>query len=202
MLRIGLTGGIASGKSAVAARLAELGAAVIDADVLAREVVAPGTSGFDEVVEAFGSGVIDRDGGLDRVALGRTVFADASARRRLEAIIHPRVRAAARALEEAAAAADPDVIVVHVVPLLVETGQSTAYDCLVVVDVDPAVQLARLVALRGLDEVGALQRIHAQATRAERLAVADEVIDNSGSLADLDRQVDELWRRLRNDHVH
>ena len=157
MLRVGLTGGIASGKSAVASRLAELGAVVIDADLLAREVVAPGTPGHAAVLEAFGPSVQAADGALDRAALGRVVFADEPARRRLEAIIHPLVRAAARELEAAAVAADPDAVVVHVIPLLVETGQTGAYDCLVVVDVDPAVQLDRLVRLRGMDPAEAAQ---------------------------------------------
>ena len=196
VVSIGLTGGIASGKSAVARRFAELGAKIIDADVLARDVVAPGTDGLAHVIAAFGSTVLGPDGSLNRPALGRLVFADDQARRRLESIIHPLVRAAAREQEAAAVAADPDAVVVHVVPLLVETGQAASYDRVVVVDVDPAVQLDRLVRLRGMDAVEAAQRIAAQATREERLAAADGVIDNSGSVDQLRAQVDEFWQRL------
>lgn len=196
MLRVGLTGGIASGKTAVADRLAALGAVVIDADLLAREVVAVGTPGLAEVVAAFGPGVLAPDDSLDRPAMGRLVFADAPARRRLESIIHPLVRAAARRLESEAVSDDPEAVVVHVIPLLVETGQSGSYDVVVVVDVDPRVQAERLVALRGMDPVQAQQRIDSQASRADRLAAADEVIDNTGTLTDLNDQVDRLWQRL------
>ena len=197
MLKVGLTGGIASGKTVVAQRLAALGADVIDADLLAREAVAPGTSGLAEVVATFGPAVLLTDGSLDRAALGRLVFADHAARRRLESIIHPRVRAAARQLEAEATTARPDAVVVHVIPLLVETGQADAFDRVVVVDVDAVTQLERLVAVRGMDPAEARQRIAAQASRSERLAVADEVIDNSGSPAELERQVDALWRSFR-----
>ena len=197
MLRVGLTGGIASGKTAVAERLAALGAVVVDADLLAREVVAVGTPGLAEVVVAFGPQVLATDGSLDRPAMGRLVFADAPARRRLEAIIHPRVRASARRLEDAAVGTDPDAVVVHVIPLLVETGQVDAYDSVVVVDVDPVAQIERLVTQRGMDPIEAQQRIDAQASRVDRLTVADDVIHNAGTLADLDDEVDALWRRLR-----
>lgn len=195
MLLVGLTGGIASGKSAVADLLAAHGAVIVDADVLAREVVAPGTPGLAEVVERFGPSVLapsddDRPAELDRAALGAIVFADPDARRDLEAIVHPRVRA--RAAEMTAAAPD-DAVVVQVIPLLVETGQSAAFDVVVVVDVDPAVQLARLMARNGLTEAEAQARIDAQATREQRLAVADEVLDNSGTPEQLTRAVDELW---------
>jgi len=196
VIRVGLTGGIGSGKSAVAERLAALGAVVVDADVLARDVVAAGTPGLAEVVAEFGRRVLAPDGSLDRAALGRLVFADEAARRRLEAIIHPRVRAAARDLETDAATADPDAVVVHVIPLLVETGQADAFDRVVVVDVDPVIQLRRLVELRGMDEVEARQRIAAQASRFDRLAAADEIVDNSGSLVARHEQVDTLWHRL------
>lgn len=197
MLRVGLTGGIASGKSAVAALLAGKGAVVIDADLLARDVVADGTPGLAAITSEFGSGVLAPDGSLDRAAMARVVFADPAARRGLEAIVHPLVRAAAAVLETAAAAADPDAVVVHVIPLLVETGQGRSFDVVVVVDVDPQVQRERLMAQRGMTRTEADQRIAAQATRADRLAIADEVVDNSGSLAELDRSVDDLWGRLR-----
>ncbi|MFF0268720.1 dephospho-CoA kinase [Kribbella sp. NPDC004536] len=190
MLRVGLTGGIGSGKSAVSARLAARGAVVIDSDVLAREVVARGTDGLAEVVAAFGPGVLTADGDLDRPALGKIVFGDEPARRRLEAIIHPRVRARAAEIE---AAADADAIVVHDIPLLVETGQADKFDLVLVVDVPVGTQVERLTAQRGMAAAEARQRIASQASRADRLAVADVVVDNSGSLADLDRRLDEVW---------
>lgn len=198
MLIVGLTGGIASGKTAVADRLAAHGAVIVDADLLAREVVESGTPGLAAVAERFGPGVLTaRDGGaaeLDRAALGSIVFADAAARRDLEAIIHPRVRA--RAAELTRAAPD-DAVVVQVIPLLVETGQSGAFDRVLVVDVDPAVQLRRLMARNDLSREQAQARIDAQATREQRLAAADEVIDNTGTPAQLDAAVDALWSRLR-----
>jgi dephospho-CoA kinase len=147
-------------------------------------------------VAAFGPQVLASDGSLDRSAMARLVFADEPSRRRLEAIIHPRVRAAARALEAAAAKVDPNAVVVHVIPLLVETGQADSYDVVVVVDVDLETQVDRLVVSRGMDRVEARGRIDAQASRAARLAVADEVIDNTGSVTALERQVDRLWGRL------
>lgn len=193
MIRIGLTGGIGSGKSAVADLLAERGAVIIDADLLAREAVAPGSEGLARVVEEFGPDVLNPDGSLDRARLGGIVFADAAARARLNAIVHPRVRELARLAE---AAAEPDAVVVHVIPLLVETGQSAGFDLVVVVDVDPAVQLHRVMRRDGLDEAAAAARIAAQASREQRLAAADLVIDNSGSVAELAGRVDALWRRL------
>jgi dephospho-CoA kinase len=191
--RVGLTGGIGSGKSAVTALLRERGAVVVDADVLAREVVEPGTPGFAAVVERFGDGVLDGDGRLDRPALGAVVFADEQARRDLEAIIHPRVRARAAELE---AAAGPDAVVVHDVPLLVETGQAELYDLVVVVDVPVETQIERLASNRGMSRAEAESRIAAQATREQRRGAADVVIDNSGTLADLADAVDALWQRL------
>jgi dephospho-CoA kinase len=199
VLRVGLTGGIGSGKSAVSSRLAARGAVVIDSDVLAREVVAKGTGGLAEVVEAFGDGVLAADGDLDRPALGRIVFGDESARRRLEAIIHPRVRARAAEIE---AEAPAGAIVVHDIPLLVETGQTDRFDVLLVVDVPVDVQLARLTAQRGMSEAEAKQRIASQASREDRLAVADLVVDNSGTLEELDRRVDEVWTTLRDRAGH
>jgi dephospho-CoA kinase len=195
--RVGLTGGIASGKTTVADLLAARGALLVDSDVLAREVVEPGTPGLAAVVERFGEGVLSPDGRLDRPALGRLVFGgdgSTTARRDLEAVVHPAVRARAAELE---ASAGPDRVVVHVIPLLVETGQAGSFDLVVVVDVDPAVQRVRLLARDGLDAAAVDARIAAQASREERLAAADVVVDNSGSREDLVRHVDDLWRRIR-----
>lgn len=187
-----MTGGIGSGKSAVSARLRERGAVVIDSDLLAREVVARGTDGLAEVVEAFGA-VLTAEGELDRPAVGRIVFGDEVARRKLEAIIHPRVRARAAEIEAEVPAGS---VVVHDIPLLVETGQGDKFDLVLVVDVPPEVQLERLSRDRGMTDEEAKARIASQATREQRLAVADLVVDNSGSLADLDRRIDELWPGL------
>ena len=199
MLRVGLSGGIGAGKSAVSSRLAERGAVVIDSDVLAREVVARGTDGLDEVVAAFGSGVLTADGELDRPALGKIVFGDEAARRRLEAIIHPRVRARAAQIEAGAAA---DAIVVHDIPLLVETGQAGGFDVVLVVDVPVEVQVERLTAQRGMAAEEAQRRIASQASREDRLAVADVVVDNAGTLADLERRLDEVWATLERRSGH
>ena len=194
MLRVGLTGGIGSGKSEVSRRLAAHGAVVIDADLLAREVVAPGTDGLAEVVRAFGPEVLSADGSLDRPALGARVFGDDEARRRLERIIHPRVRARAHELE---AAADPDAVVVHDIPLLVETGQHDDFDVLVVVDAPDDVRVQRLASARGMSADEARSRIAAQATREDRLAAADHVVSNDDSLATLDASVARLWDLLQ-----
>ncbi|MFI6680324.1 dephospho-CoA kinase [Kribbella sp. NPDC050470] len=194
MLRVGLTGGIGSGKSAVSARLAARGAVVIDSDILAREVVAKGTDGLTEVVEVFGDGVLTPEGELDRPAVGRIVFGDEAARRKLEAIIHPRVRSRAAEIE---AAAPAGAVVVHDIPLLVETGQAGKFDVLLIVDVPVEVQVERLTAQRGMTEAEAKQRIASQASREQRLAVADVVVDNSGTLEDLDRRVGEVWEELQ-----
>lgn len=194
MLRVGLTGGIGSGKSEVSRRLRERGALVIDADVLAREVVAPGTEGLAAVAEEFGDQVLAADGTLDRSLLAKRVFADPAARQRLERIIHPRVRARAAQLEAAAAA---DAVVVHDIPLLVETGGQHGFDLVVVVDAPQEEQLRRLESTRGISRHDAESRIAAQAPRAQRLAAADLVIDNSGSLEDLEAAVDDLWQQLR-----
>jgi len=193
VLRIGLTGGIGSGKSEVSRLLAEHGAVVIDADVLAREVVEPGTPGLAEVVEAFGAGVLADDGSLDRAALGARVFGDDAARRRLEAIIHPRVRARAAEIE---AAADPGAIVVHDIPLLVETGQGDAFDGVIVVGVPVEVQIERLVSEREMSANEAQGRISAQASRQQRAGAADWIVDNTGSLADLRSAVARVWKEL------
>jgi dephospho-CoA kinase len=188
-VRIGLTGGIGSGKSTVSALLAERGAVVIDADRIAREVVEPGTPGLAAVVAAFGDGVLTADGALDRPALAAVVFADPEARRTLDGLVHPLVRARARELEASAPAGS---VVVHDIPLLTETGQASAYDLVLVVQADPEVRVARLVQ-RGLTEEDARARIAVQATDEQRRAIADVVLDNSGSLEALARQVDRFW---------
>jgi len=191
MLLVGLTGGIGAGKSAVAARLAELGAIVIDSDRLAREVVAPGTEGLAEVVAAFGEGVLAPDGSLDRPALARLVFGEDAARRRLEAIIHPRVRARAA---EIAAAAPTDAIVVNDVPLLVEAGLAAGFHLVIVVLADASTRVARLARDRGMAEAEARSRIAAQATDEQRRAVADVVLHNDGTPEELREAVDRAWR--------
>ena len=191
MLRVALTGGIASGKTAVSDRLRQLGAVVIDADLLAREVVQPGTPGLAAVVDRFGESLIV-NGTLDRPALGRLVFADPEARRDLEHIIHPAVRARAAEIEAAAAGA----VVVQVIPLLVETGQQDDFDVVIVVDVDDETQLRRLQERSALSTADAEARLSAQSSREQRLSVADFVLDNSGDRAQLDGQVDLLWEAL------
>jgi dephospho-CoA kinase len=192
-MRVGLTGGVASGKSSVAAVLAELGAVLIDADKLAREVVAPGTDGLRRVVEEFGPGVLTAEGSLDRPALGAVVFGDEPARRRLEAIIHPLVRARAHELE---AAAPDGAVVVHDIPLLVETGQADRFDAVLVVDVPVPTQIARMVEQRGMTPEDAAARVAAQATREQRVAAATYVIDNTGTLEDLRDRVTEVFEKL------
>lgn len=194
MLRVGLTGGIGSGKSAVAALLAGHGAVIIDADLLSRQAVEPGTPGLAQVVGEFGPEVLNPDGSLNRAALGEIIFADPDARGRLNAIVHPRVRELAVAAEQVAG---PDAIVVHVIPLLVETGQAGDFDLVVVVDVDPDVQRRRVTVRDGLTQAQAQARIDAQASRERRLAAADLVIDNSGTPQALVRRVSGLWERLR-----
>lgn len=181
-VRVGLTGGVASGKSTVSAMLAELGAVVIDADALAREVVALGTPGLAAVVEAFGSSLLTSGGGLDRAAMGKLVFGDAEARKRLEAIVHPLVHARMASLEEEA---PEHALVVHDIPLLVEGGRADGFDAVVVVDCPTQVQIARMVSDRGWSHEEAESRIAAQASREDRLAIATHVIDNVGSLPEL-----------------
>jgi len=178
----------------VSRRLAAQGAVVIDADVIAREVVEPGTDGLAEVVQAFGPGVLRPDGGLDRPRLGDIVFADPELRGKLNAIVHPKV---ARRMAELERAAGPAAIVVHDVPLIAENGRAGVYDVVVVVDAPPKVQAERLVRRRGMTREQATARMAAQASREQRLAIADIVIDNSGSLAELNRQVGDLWAELR-----
>jgi dephospho-CoA kinase len=192
-VRVGLTGGVASGKTTVSARLRDLGAVVVDADALAREVVAPGTPGLAEVVSAFGPEVLDDTGSLDRARLGAIVFADPERRRALEAIIHPLVRARAAQIE---AAAPPGVVVVHDIPLLVETGQAGDFDTVIVVDVPEEMQVDRAMRDRGWSEDEARSRISAQASREQRLAAATYVVDNSGTTEDLRRRVAEVFAEL------
>lgn len=191
MLRVGLSGGIASGKSSVSRRLAERGAVVIDADLVAREVVFAGTPGLAEVVDRFGHGVLAEDGTLDRPALGQIVFTDENARKDLEAITHPRIVERTR---ELMAAAPDDAVVVHDIPLLVELGRQDTYALAVVVDVPEALRLHRLVELRGIPEQLAQAQIDAQASDAQRHAAADILLPNTGTLAELHDRVDRLWQ--------
>ncbi|WP_188682714.1 dephospho-CoA kinase [Nesterenkonia cremea] len=192
-LSVGLTGGIASGKSAVSRRMAELGAVVIDADVVARDVLARGGEGLAEVVEAFGEEVLAADGSLDRSALGQIVFADETARQRLNSIVHPRVRAESARLREAAPAGS---VVVEDLPLLVETGQQERFDVVVVVHAPEQERIRRMVEDRGSTEEDARSRMAAQATDAQREAAADVLLDNSGTPDQLRVQVDELMEKL------
>ncbi|MCW2641780.1 MAG: dephospho-CoA kinase [Dactylosporangium sp.] len=188
---VGLTGGIGAGKSAVANQLAALGAIVIDADRLAREAVVTGSEGLAEVVAAFGPEVLAADGALDRAALASRVFGDDAARRRLEGIIHPRVRARTA---ELIAVAPPDAVVVNDVPLLVEAGLAGAYELVIVVLADEKTRIARLVEDRGMTPDEAAARIRAQASDEQRREVADVVIVNDGTMDDLRNKVDEVWR--------
>lgn len=192
-MRVGLTGGVASGKSTVSGMLADLGAVVIDADLLAREVVTVGTDGLGEIVAAFGPHVLTVDGELDRPAMGAIVFADEAQRRVLEGIIHPRVRARGAEIEAAAA---QGTVVVHDIPLLAETGQSSAFDAVIVVDVPVETQIERMVSLRGMTRADAEARVAAQASREDRLAVATHVVDNTGTLAELAARVDAVYAEL------
>lgn len=192
-IRVGLTGGIASGKSTVSAILAELGAVVIDADLIAREVVARGTPGLDAVVAEFGPGVLTVEGDLDRPAMGALVFSDPSARKRLEAIVHPLVHQRSAELE---AAAPPGSVIVHDIPLLAEVGRGGQFDAVIVVDAPTDVQVTRMVRDRGWTGEEAESRIAAQASREDRLVIATHVIDNAGSLDDLRRRVEEAYAEL------
>ena len=191
--RVALTGGVASGKSTVSAILDQLGAVVIDSDLLAREVVARGTEGLAQVVDAFGPEVLTDSGELDRPAVGAIVFADEAARRRLEAIVHPLVRARGRELE---AAAPDGALVVHDIPLLAETGQADKFDAVIVVDTPVETQIERMLSQRGWTRADAEARVAAQATRDQRRAVATYVIDNTGTLEDLRDRVTEVFKQL------
>ena len=198
MVLIGLTGGIASGKSVVSARFAELGAVVVDADVLAREVVEPGTPGLAAIAERFGPTVIAADGSLDRPALGKIIFADEQARLDLNQITHPAIWARAKELFTAATAANPDAVIVYDVPLLVEAAGSRpiSFDRVVVVMASEQTRHDRLVTLRGMDPAEATRRIASQATDDQRRAAADVLIDSERTLADTLEQVDALWEQL------
>ncbi|MDW4916616.1 dephospho-CoA kinase [Streptomyces californicus] len=193
MLKVGLTGGIGAGKSEVSRLLVERGAVLIDSDRIAREVVEPGTPGLAAVVEEFGPDILTAKGTLDRPALGALVFADDQRRAALNAIVHPLVGARAAELERAA---PEDAVVVHDVPLLTENGLAPFYDLVVVVDASAETQLDRLVTLRGMTESDARARMSAQATREERRAVADLVVDNDGTHEALVEQVDAVWDEL------
>jgi dephospho-CoA kinase len=192
-VRVGLTGGIASGKSTVAELLVELGAVLIDGDALAREVVARGTPGLAQVVEEFGAELLTPEGDLDRPALGRIVFSDESARRRLEAITHPLIFERYAELE---AAAPPDAVVVHDIPLLAESGRADTFDAVIVVDVPAEVQVERMMRDRGWTREEAESRIAAQASREDRLAIATYVIDNTGTLEELRARVEAVYKEL------
>ncbi|WFB10105.1 dephospho-CoA kinase [Streptomyces sp. LX-29] len=193
MLSVGLTGGIGAGKSEVSRLLSSYGAVLIDADRLAREVVEPGTPGLAAVVDAFGPEVLTAEGGLDRPKLGAIVFSDPKRLAVLNGIVHPLVRERTAALE---ASAGPDAIVVNDVPLLTENGLAPLYDLVVVVDAAPRTQLDRLIRLRGMSEDEARSRMAAQATREQRLAIADLVIDNDGPLEALEPRVRQVWAEL------
>jgi dephospho-CoA kinase len=192
-MRVGLTGGIASGKSTVSAILRELGAVVIDADQLARDVVAGGTPGLAAVTDEFGPGVLTEDGELDRPAVAKIVFADDVARKRLEGIIHPLVFAEVARLE---GMAPEGSLVVHDLPLLAESGRADSFDAVIVVDAPREVQLARMVQDRGWTTQEAEARMAAQSSREDRLAIATYVVENSGSLEELRRQVEDVYKKL------
>ena len=193
-VRVGLTGGVASGKSTVSAILTELGAVVIDADLIAREVVARGTPGLDAVVAEFGPELLTAEGDLDRPAMGALVFGDADARKRLEAIIHPLVHARSAELE---AEAGDHAVVVHDIPLLAEGGRADSFDAVLVVDAPRDLQLERMLRDRGWTREDAESRIAAQATREERRAIATHIIDNNGSLEELRARVEAVYAELR-----
>ena len=197
MYLIGLTGGIASGKSTIAKRLAGHGAVHIDADKLARDVVEPGTAGLAQIRTTFGDDVLTADGTLDRAALGARVFGHPEELAKLNAIVHPAVRALSHTLISAAEAADSDAVVVYDVPLLVEAAVDHQFDLIAVAHADPATRLARLVRLRGMSEADAARRLGSQASDADRLAVADVVIDTAGTLEHTLEQADALWERAR-----
>lgn len=193
MLKVGLTGGIGSGKSEVSRRLASYGALIIDADEVAREVVEPHTPGLAQIVGVFGAGVVAEDGTMDRQKLGEIVFHDAELRAKLNAIVHPLVGERIRQLEQGA---DPGAILVEDIPLIVENQLASLFDLVIVVDVPPRMQEDRLVRDRGMTREQVAARVAAQASREDRLAIADIVLDNSGSPDELDREVGDLWTEL------
>jgi len=193
VLKVGLTGGIGAGKSEVSKRLVARGAVLIDGDAIAREVVEPGSAGLAAIVREFGAGVLLPDGTLDRPKLGSIVFGDPERLAALNAITHPLI---GRRSQERFEAAPADAIVVYDMPLLTEGNLASLHDVVIVVDVPVEVQIARLVERRGMTEADAKARIAAQATREQRRAIADHVIDNTGSLTELDARVDEVWADL------
>jgi dephospho-CoA kinase len=192
-VRVGLTGGIASGKSTVSRMFSDLGAVIIDSDLIAREVVEPGTDGLEEVVAAFGEEILTEDGALDRPKVGAIVFADPEKRKVLEAIIHPRVFLRAIEIDEAAG---EHAVIVNDIPLLAETNQADRFDAVVVVDVPTELQVERMVRDRGMSTDEAESRIAAQATREQRLAIATYVIENTGTLDDLEKRVADVYDAL------
>ncbi|HEY8913016.1 dephospho-CoA kinase [Lacisediminihabitans sp.] len=199
MYLIGLTGGIASGKTVVARRLAEHGAVHIDADVLARQVVEPGTPGLAAIAERFGPSVIAPDRSLDRAALGAIIFADPEARVALNGITHPAIKELSQRLFAEAGSRDPNAIVVYDVPLLVEASRDKDYhsfDLIVVVNASTETRIRRLIELRGFSREEAAHRLNSQSTDTERLAIADVVIDSNGTLEETLRQADALWESL------
>ena len=198
MQLIGLTGGIASGKSTVSARFAELGAVVVDADKLAREVVEPGTPGLAEIERVFGPSVIAEDGSLNRPALGAIIFSDAEKRAQLNNITHPAIWKRGKELFAAAEAADPDVIIIYDVPLLAEASEDRPmrFDRIVVVHADIDKRIDRMVTLRGMSRDEAESRLRSQASDEDRLQLADVVIDANGTLEHTLEQVDSLWAQL------
>jgi dephospho-CoA kinase len=193
---IALTGGIAAGKSTVSNRLAELGAQVISADELVRYVQRGGSNTLAAIKQRFGFGVISADGELDRAALGRLIFGDALARRDLEAIVHPAVQAESQRRIAEFLAIDPNAIVVYDIPLLVESARTDEFDAVIVIACDPQIRHDRLVTLRTMSDDDAWARINAQASEAQRLAVADWVIDSSDSLESTLAQTDDVWNQL------
>lgn len=198
---IGLTGGIASGKSTVARRLVEHGAVHIDADDLARRVVEPGKPAYDAIVAEFGRDVLRHDGTIDRAKLGEVVFSDDAARSRLNAIVHPAVRELSAKLFAKAEAEDPDAVVVYDVPLLVEASVDHPFDLVVVTNAPRRTQVKRLVEERGFDAIQAEARVDAQVDNTSRLAIADVVIDTDGSMAHTMSQTDALWHRVKQERA-
>lgn len=201
MYLIGLTGGIASGKSTVARRLVEHGAVHIDADEVARRVVEPGTPALAAIVEEFGPEVVRHDGTLDRQKLGEIVFADEASRAKLNAIVHPAVRERSAKLIEKAEHEDPDAVVVYDVPLLVDAAVDHPFDLIVVTNAPKRTQVKRLVEERGLDPIQAEARVDAQVDNTRRLEIADVVIDTDGSMAHTMSQSDALWHRIRQERT-
>lgn len=193
---IALTGGIASGKSTIARRLEEHGAIVVDADQIVRDVQKPGSPVLQEIVAAFGDDIIDESGALDRAALGARVFADEQARMRLNGIVHPAVRAESQRRIDAAAADDPEAVVIYDVPLLVEARADDPWDAIVVAHAPAEQRLRRLIELRGMQPQAAQERIDAQVSDDKRLAIADVVIDTAGTLDETRDQVDALWKQI------